>query len=292
MTGLAALVVWIGFILSATDIGAADSAVWASLLFIALLVGARQVRGNDHMRTAYEIAAHLFTLGWLAREALLLDWGVGSISFLWALVGTVEYGLALKQNNRWLYRYGLAVLVLVGLKLLLVDMQAVSLLWRAILFMVLGVLYVVLGLLGQRHLDTAAPAVSRWIQIFSPRRPTDAWRKGDFSMIACTGFRGFQQLVGETPVAHQHSNDAPHDHNEPDQNLEPDWHLNDVDEPPHKQDNSGKPQQILSCSRIGFIPDGFIRQCGRRAFGQEECRAQQTQRQEKTKQLKEGCSCP
>ncbi len=155
MTGITALVVWIGFILFGTEIDAADPEVWASLLFIALLVGATRGRGNANMRIAYEIAAHLFTLGWLARETLLLDWGIGSISFLWALVGAVEYGLALANKNRRLYRYGLAVLVVVGIKLLLVDMQAVSLLWRAILFMVLGVLYVALGVLGQRHLGSA-----------------------------------------------------------------------------------------------------------------------------------------
>lgn len=155
MTLITGIIVWVRFF--ETTLPPFGAEVWASLLFIAMLIAAAQWRGRTEMRRAYEIAAHIFALGWLAREAALLEWGMGGVSFLWALVGVIEYVTALARGHRWLYRYGFALLILVGLKLLILDTQTVALLWRAVLFMVLGGVYVALGVLGQRWLVRETP---------------------------------------------------------------------------------------------------------------------------------------
>lgn len=149
---LGVIVLWLFLRLREQQYSPFGPEVITDLLIYLGLLAASHLQADRNARTGYEVAVHALGLGWLARESVLLDWDIGVLSALWAVLGGGEFALAVHRGHPRLYWYGFGILLIVGAKLLLVDTIRVALLWRAVLFLALGVFYVGLGVLGRRAL--------------------------------------------------------------------------------------------------------------------------------------------
>jgi uncharacterized membrane protein len=96
------------------------------------------IRPEAWWRGAYWVAGIVFSLAWIAREAALSEQAMAWTSAGW---GSLALGLlvaSVLRWNVWFRRTGLALLLVVVAKLLIVDMASVAAIWRIILFMGLG----------------------------------------------------------------------------------------------------------------------------------------------------------
>jgi hypothetical protein len=115
------------------------------LAALALLFAASSVLGAGELRSAYRVFAHLALLAWLWR-VLGPSFGDAAVTVSWGLyaAGLLVGGLLL-ADGRWLVRLGAVTLCLVVAKLFLMDLAAVGLGTRVLLFLGLGILFLALG---------------------------------------------------------------------------------------------------------------------------------------------------
>lgn len=131
-----------------------EFSVLVDLTFVFLMAGLTWWKRSVREGVVYEGVAHLAALLWLAREMSVLGWKPWGITVAWAAYGATFYGVALGGKDRRFYWAALAVLALVGGKLIVVDLAQLGALGRAVLFMALGALYIVLAFVGWRALRT------------------------------------------------------------------------------------------------------------------------------------------
>jgi len=117
----------------------------ADLATLALLLAVTFALPGPAARTAYRVGLHLGLLIWLWR-VLEPAFGDAAVTASWGLyaAGLLVAGLLL-GGRRLLVRLGTATLLLVVCKLFVVDLTAVGLGTRVLLFLGLGVLFLALG---------------------------------------------------------------------------------------------------------------------------------------------------
>lgn len=91
-------------------------------------------------RWVYWVAANVFLLGWTAREASATDAGMAWTSAGWGVHALVLLVASVVRWDAWTRRTGIALLVLVVAKLIVIDLSEVEAVWRVILFCGLGAL--------------------------------------------------------------------------------------------------------------------------------------------------------
>jgi uncharacterized membrane protein len=110
----------------------ADLAVAALALAATLLLPAR----SD--RLAYRFALHAALLGWWWRELGALPSGQGYVTIVWGLYALFLLALGLRHDLRLLQTAALGTLLLPVAKLFLIDLHALAVPWRILLFLGFG----------------------------------------------------------------------------------------------------------------------------------------------------------
>ncbi len=123
-----------------------SSVALANLIAIALLFfSSRFVRSKD-LRNLYWFAAHIGLLSWLYREfSIMSPQEGGYITVAWGIYAVILLGAGLRLDSKMLLRFGMATLLLVIAKLLLVDVSQLQIIWRILLFLGFGSLLLVLS---------------------------------------------------------------------------------------------------------------------------------------------------
>lgn len=93
----------------------------------------------------YLLAAYLGFLAWFLRELGSFPNGNGLVSIAWGLTGSILLGVGLRKNQLDLFKAGLATLVLVAIKLLIIDLANLDVIWRILIFMGFGGAFLLLS---------------------------------------------------------------------------------------------------------------------------------------------------
>jgi hypothetical protein len=86
----------------------------------------------------YVLVAYLGFLAWFLRELGSFPNGNGLVSIAWGLIGSIVLGVGLRRNQLDFFKTGLATLVLVAIKLLIIDLANLDVIWRILIFMGFG----------------------------------------------------------------------------------------------------------------------------------------------------------
>ena len=86
----------------------------------------------------YLLAAYLGFLAWFLRELGGFPDSNGLVSIAWGVIGSTVLWVGLRKNQLDLFKVGLATLVLVAIKLLIVDFANLDVVWRILIFMGFG----------------------------------------------------------------------------------------------------------------------------------------------------------
>ena len=89
--------------------------------------------------------AHGLLLVWTAEQLLPLEQGQALTSLAWGVVGTTLLVAGFLVGRSLMHKSGMATLLLVAGKLLLVDLASVEPIWRVLLFSVFGGLFLILA---------------------------------------------------------------------------------------------------------------------------------------------------
>ncbi len=116
-----------------------------SLLFVASWV----VIGREAIG-AYRIGAYVGLLAWLSASLSGYPHGGGLVTLAWGACGIALIIPTFMGARKGQQALGLATLGLVAVKLLVVDMAALDLVWRILLFMGFGLSFLVVGYLINR----------------------------------------------------------------------------------------------------------------------------------------------
>lgn len=134
------------------------------ILTLALLVvvGLRFAHGLWLSRT-YHLGTLLLYLGWSYHSFAGLDGGQGVVSTAWGAVALALVGIGGKAARPEVLYAGMATLLLVVGKLFLVDLSALSPLWRVLIFLGFGAALLLVGYVLPGRLDpsTADPPGSQ-----------------------------------------------------------------------------------------------------------------------------------
>ncbi|MDX6765439.1 MAG: DUF2339 domain-containing protein [Candidatus Methylacidiphilales bacterium] len=101
-------------------------------------------------RGVYWIAATVFALCWFGREASVLDNRLAWITLFWGLYALVLIVASVVRWNVWVRRTGLAMLLVVVVKMVLVDLGQLPSEWRVVLFIGFGLLMLAISYLLPR----------------------------------------------------------------------------------------------------------------------------------------------
>lgn len=96
---------------------------------------------GEYGQPAFLFAAYLGLLIWTARELYPFEQGQALMSFAFGVEGTALLVAGLLTNRGILQKTGMATLLLVVVKVLLVDLAAVEPIWRVLLLFVFAVLF-------------------------------------------------------------------------------------------------------------------------------------------------------
>lgn len=124
--------------------GAADSTIFlnvraiSDLAVILLAVVATFSFSSMGIKISYRASAHLALLAWLWREPSQLANGEAYTTISWGIYATAVLFAGLRSGRVWLVRAGVATLLLVAAKLLVVDLSEVEAIWRILLFLGFG----------------------------------------------------------------------------------------------------------------------------------------------------------
>ena len=91
-----------------------------------------------HISKIYVLAAYLGFLAWFLRELGSFPNGNGLVSIAWGLTGSILLWVGLRRNLMDVFKAGLATLVLVAIKLLIIDLANLNVIWRILIFMGFG----------------------------------------------------------------------------------------------------------------------------------------------------------
>ena len=140
-----------------------DQSLWAgdltSFIDLVALGGAAYIGTllNDRQgRSLYLFGAYVGLLAWTARELYPFEQGQALMSLAFGVEGTVLLVAGLMAGRSLLYKTGMATLLLVVVKVLLVDLAAVEPIWRVLLLFLFAVLFLVLSkvIQGRKRLRT------------------------------------------------------------------------------------------------------------------------------------------
>ena len=120
-----------------------DLTALAGTAYIGTLLTGRE------LRLAYLYAAYLGLLAWTGRELYPLEQGQALISLAFGIEGTVLLVWGLLTDRALMQKTGMATLLLVVGKILLVDLAAVEPIWRVLLLFLFAVLFLVLSKIVQ-----------------------------------------------------------------------------------------------------------------------------------------------
>ena len=134
---------WAGELTSLLDLAALGGTA-----YIGTLLSGRQGR------QLYLFGAYVGLLAWTARELYPFEQGQALMSLAFGVEGTVLLVAGLLTNRSVLQKTGMATLLLVVVKVLLVDLAAVEPIWRVLLLFLFAVLFLVLSKVvqGRRQL--------------------------------------------------------------------------------------------------------------------------------------------
>ncbi len=93
----------------------------------------------------YTLAAYLGFLTLLLRELVSLPDGNGLVSIAWGLTGTTLLLVGLRKSQLDYFKTGVATLVLVAIKLLIIDFSNLNVVWRILIFMGFGGVFLFLS---------------------------------------------------------------------------------------------------------------------------------------------------
>ena len=82
--------------------------------------------------------AYIGLLAWFLRELGSFSNGNGLVSIAWGLTGSILLAVGLRKNQLNIFKTGLATLVLVAIKLLIIDLANLDVIWRILIFMGFG----------------------------------------------------------------------------------------------------------------------------------------------------------
>jgi len=116
-----------------------DLAALGAAAFIGTLLSPRQGK------RLYLFAAYLGLLVWTARELYPFEQGQALMSFAFGIQGTAVLVAGFLTDRPILQKTGVATLLLVVAKVLLVDLAAVEPIWRVLLLFVFGGLFLLLS---------------------------------------------------------------------------------------------------------------------------------------------------
>ena len=135
---------WAGDLTSFVDLLALGG-----IAYIGTLLSGREVR------RLYLFGAYVGLLAWTTRELYPFEQGQAFMSLAFGLEGTVLLVGGLLRNRALLQQTGMATLLLVVMKVLLVDLAAVEPIWRVLLLFLFAVLFLVLSkfVQGRRRLQ-------------------------------------------------------------------------------------------------------------------------------------------
>jgi hypothetical protein len=125
---------WAGDLTSLVDLAALGAAA-----YIGTLLTGRQGR------QLYLFGAYVGLLAWTTRELYPFEQGQALMSLAFGVEGTVLLVAGLLKNRSVLHQTGMATLLLVVVKVLLVDLAAVEPVWRVLLLFLFAVLFLVLS---------------------------------------------------------------------------------------------------------------------------------------------------
>jgi uncharacterized membrane protein len=124
----------------------------------AVFVGMRADKAwGEYGRPAFLFAAYLGLLGWTARELYPFEQGQALMSLAFGVEGTALLVAGLLTNRGILQKTGMATLLLVVLKVLLVDLAAVEPVWRVLLLFIFAVLFLGLSRVVQNRRGGGSP---------------------------------------------------------------------------------------------------------------------------------------
>ena len=93
----------------------------------------------------YILAAYLGFLAWILRELGSLPDGNGLVSIAWGLTGSTLLWVGLRKNQLQYFKTGLATLILIAIKLLVIDFSNLNVIWRILIFMGFGGVFLFLS---------------------------------------------------------------------------------------------------------------------------------------------------
>jgi len=117
----------------------------ADLAVIALAAYSSTRLDLKQISKIYILAAYLGFLAWLLRELGSLPDGNGLVSIAWGLTGSTLLWVGLRKNQLEYFKTGLATLVLIAIKLLVIDFSNLNVIWRILIFMGFGGVFLFLS---------------------------------------------------------------------------------------------------------------------------------------------------
>jgi len=111
---------------------------FAYLMVIALAVYSSTRLDLKEISKIYVLLAYLGLLAWFLRELGSFSNGNGLVSIAWGLTGSILLAVGLRKNQLNIFKIGLATLVLVAIKLLIIDLANLDVIWRILIFMGFG----------------------------------------------------------------------------------------------------------------------------------------------------------
>lgn len=124
--------------------GAAESMPFISvgavsdLTVIVLAVVSTLAFSSAGARISYRVSAHAALLAWMWCELSPLANGEAYATIAWGIYATIILVAGLRAGRVWVVRAGMATLLLVAAKLLVVDLAEVEAIWRILLFLGFG----------------------------------------------------------------------------------------------------------------------------------------------------------
>lgn len=113
----------------------------SDLAVISLAVISTFAFSSARAKIAYRASAHAALLAWFWRELSQLPNGEAYVTMAWGALATAILVAGLRMGRVWIVRTGVATLLAVAAKLLLVDLSEVEAIWRILLFLGFGGLF-------------------------------------------------------------------------------------------------------------------------------------------------------